>query len=68
MAAPKRATHEVLHPQLHMGKDKHGKLNHMKKGTLLTLTNEQAEKLGKRVKAIGGETTDLTNADPAKVK
>lgn len=63
MAAPKRPTHIVVHKRLYMAVQ--GKMEHIPEGRQLTLTEKQAKGLGRRVKAFGGDTTDLTdtNAD-----
>lgn len=59
MAAPKRPTHEVVHPKLYMAVK--GVLQHMPKGTPLVLSKDQVESLGKKVKVLGEEETiDLT--------
>lgn len=59
MAAPKRPTHEVVHPKLYMAVG--GVLQHVEKGTPLVLSPEQVKSLGKKVKVLGEkETVDLT--------
>ena len=67
MAAPKRPTHVVVHKRLYMKGDK-GKLAHFPAGTQLTLSEDQAKKMGKMVKSLkDGDTVDLTpTADDAK--
>lgn len=59
MAAPKRATHLVVHKQLYLSVG--GKLQHVKEGSQITLSSEQAMKLGDRVRSITEEkSVDLT--------
>lgn len=66
MAAPKRPTHVVVHKRLYMKGEK-GKLVHFPAGTQLTLSDEQAKKMGKMVKSLkDGETVDLTSEDDKK--
>ena len=59
MGAPKRPTHVVAHKKLYMAVE--GKLQHMKQGTELVLSDKVAEKLGKKVRVMGEEdAVDLT--------
>lgn len=67
MAAPKRATHEVVHPKLYMAVK--GVLTHVKVGTQLILSEIQVKSLGKKVKKLGeSKTVDFTSKEeePAK--
>lgn len=50
MAAPKRPTHVVEHKRLFLAVK--GKLEHVEKGTQLTLTEKQASGLGPRVRSL----------------
>lgn len=62
-----KATHEVVHKRFYLAVK--GKMQHMPVGTPLTLTAKQAEKMGARVKPIGGgETVDLTVDPDAELK
>lgn len=61
MAAPKKATHVVVHRKQYMAVG--GKLQHVPKGTEVALTSEQGRRMSKRgrVLAIGQkEAVDLT--------
>ena len=61
MPAPKKATHVVAHPKLFMAVD--GKLQHVPKGTEITLTSTQAKGLVAkgRVLVVGEKkSVDLT--------
>ena len=61
MAAPKRATHIVVHPKLFMAVG--GKLQHVPKGTEIALAADHAKRLiaKGRVLAIGEQkAVDLT--------
>lgn len=65
MAAPKRPTHVVVHKRLYMAGGK-GELTHFPAGTQLTLSDKQAQKMGKRVKSMkDADTVDLTASAPA---
>ncbi len=56
-----KATHVVKHKRLYMAVA--GVLTHFPEGSLLTMTDKQAKKMGKRVEPLNnGETTDLTAA------
>ena len=62
MAAPKRATHVVTHARLYLSVN--GKLEHFPPGCQLTLSAEQARKLGDRVESIKqAKSADLTSKD-----
>ena len=62
MAAPKRMTHEVVHPKLYMAVE--GVLQHVEAGTQLVLNEDQAKSLGKKVTALGEKKTiDLTEKE-----
>lgn len=50
MAAPKRSTHVVEHKRLYLAVD--GKVQHVEKGTQLTLNEKQARGLGARVRSL----------------
>ena len=50
MAAPKRPTHVVEHGRLYIAVD--GKIQHVEKGTQLTLNEKQAKGLGPRVRSL----------------
>jgi len=64
MAAPKRPTHVVVHGRLYLAVK--GKLEHIKKGTQLTLTEKQAEGLGKRARSLKDDATlDLEPVEDA---
>lgn len=60
MSAPKRSTHVVIHPKLYMAVE--GKLQHVKKGSELILSDKVAKKLGSKVGVMGeGKTIDMTS-------
>lgn len=62
MAAPKRNTHEVVHPKLYMAVE--GKLQHVPEGTPLILSEDQATSLGGKVKKLGEKKAiDFTGSD-----
>lgn len=64
MAAPKKATHEVIHPKQFLAVG--GKLQHVKAGTQLALSEKQAEALEAkgRVRKLGDKkAVDLTADD-----
>ena len=50
MAAPKRPTHEVVHPNLNLMVE--GKLQRVPVGSPLILSEEQAKRLGGKVKDL----------------
>lgn len=57
--ANKKPTHVVVHKKLYLGVG--GKLQHVKVGAQLTLSEEQAERLGKKVMSIKeAKTIDMT--------
>lgn len=59
MAAPKRSTHTVVHTKLYMAVE--GKLQHVKQGTELVLSEKVAKGLGKKVRVMGeGKQVDMT--------
>lgn len=67
MATPKKPNYVVDHKRLYLSVG--GKLKHVPQGTPLTLSTEQAEKLGKRVKPIGGSASvDLEAEAKAKAE
>lgn len=58
MAAPKKPTHEVVHPKVYIA----GK--HIERGSPVVLDEKTAAKLGKKVMVHGKKATvDLTSAD-----
>lgn len=65
MAAPKRPTHTIVNRNVYMGNGKKGsKLQEMPVGKPMVLTDEQAEKLGSKVKPItDSKTLDLTKGE-----
>lgn len=64
MAAPKRPTHIVNHGRLYLSVN--GKLEHIKKGSQLTLTEKQAKGLGVRVTSLSGKPSIELNSDASK--
>lgn len=59
MAAPKRPTHELLHARYYTRVE--DKIVHVPQGTQLTLTPEQADKMGKMVKSLSNtKSLDLS--------
>jgi len=65
MAAPKRDTHEVVHPKLYMAVK--GVLQHVEKGTPLILNKDQAKSLGGKVKKLGEKKAiDFTEKESKK--
>lgn len=63
MGAPKKATHTVVHPKLYM-KTGNGSSRHIEAGTEITLSEDQAQKLGNKVLKIGvKKSVDLTAKD-----
>ena len=63
--ANKKPTHVVVHKKLYLAVG--GKLQQVKVGTQLTLSEEQANRLGKKVMSIKeSKTIDMTkDSDPA---
>lgn len=62
MAAPKKATHIVVHKKLYLAVE--GKLQHVKAGSELTLDAKTAKQLGTKIKKLGEEKAiDLTKDD-----
>jgi pyruvate/2-oxoglutarate dehydrogenase complex dihydrolipoamide acyltransferase (E2) component len=62
MAGKKQPTHVVNHNR-YFASGSDGKLQHIKKGTPLTLTEKQAGKLGNKVLAMGAaDSVDMTGA------
>lgn len=67
MAAPKKATHVIIHPRLYLSVG--GKLQHVAKGTEVALSVDQGKSMVKRgrVLVIGEQkAVDLTDEKPAK--
>jgi len=65
MAAPKRATHEVVHPRLYLSVG--GKLQRAEVGLQLVCTDAQAKSYGKKVRKLGGKKmVDLTEKESKK--
>lgn len=64
MGAPKKATHEIVHPSLYMRVN--DKLQQMKVGDQVTLTKDQAKRLGKKVAEIGKEKAVVVGSNEEK--
>ncbi len=63
MAAPKKATHVMVHPRQYMRVN--GKLQRVDKGTEIALSEEQAAKFGKKVMKLGQKKAVDVTGDPA---
>ena len=62
----KNLTHTVMHKRLYMSVD--GRLCHIQKGSQLTLSSKQAEKLGDRVSKIDSQKVELSKDEDSKDK
>lgn len=70
--APKRPTHEMIHARRYLsveGEDGKRKLQHVPKGTLLSLSNKEAKRMGNTVRPLSErKAVDMTSDEKPKEK